>query len=143
GEGRAGEHEARCSESENRKKKLVAHVSSELLDCSPSRPVIRLVSSIFCSHFRLSFKLTLPRQDKRPPRAPCRNLGLSGDGGRRPPSYEEQTVLEDKERARRPRSGRLFTRPAASLPLAPQKSPRCVGRPPAAACRRADRHART
>jgi hypothetical protein len=31
GEGATCEHEARCSESENRKEKLVAHVSSEFI----------------------------------------------------------------------------------------------------------------
>src|SRR5882762_2650454 len=51
------------------KRNLLRMFPPNLLDCPLSRPAIRLVSSLFCSHFRPSFKLTLPRLDKRPPRA--------------------------------------------------------------------------
>src|SRR5712691_10086773 len=79
------------------KRNLLRMFPPNLLDCSLSRPVIRLVSSLFCSHFRPSFKLTLPRLDKRHPRAPCRNLRLRGDCGRLcPPSCGEQAVLEEQ-----------------------------------------------
>ena len=40
-----------------------------------------MASSLFCSHFQLPFKLTLPRLDKRRPRAPCRNFSLRSDRG--------------------------------------------------------------